>query len=75
MIFKKVTVKISPNQIFTIFVLETGARGTHYTFPAGSDNVCLAPSPGATGPRVPAASSVNAHHLPHATHVATHDPP
>jgi len=52
-----------------------GARGTHYTFPTGSDNVCLAPPPGATRPRVPAASSVNAHHLPHATHVATHDPP
>jgi len=52
-----------------------GARGTHYTFPAGSDNVCLAPSPGATRPRVLAASSVNAHHLPHATQVATHDPP
>ena len=42
---------------------------------AGSDNVCLAPSLGATRPRVPAASSVNAHHLPHATKVATHDPP
>ena len=40
-----------------------GARGTHYTFPAGSDDVCLAPSPGATRPRVPAVSSVNAHHL------------
>jgi len=52
-----------------------GARGTHYTFPAGSDNVCLAPSPGAKRPRVPAASSVNAHHLPHATQVATYDPP
>jgi len=51
-----------------------GARGTHYMFPAGSDNVCLAPPPGATHPRVPAASSVNAHHLPHATQVATHDP-
>ena len=51
-----------------------GARGTHNTFPAGSDNVCLAPLPGATRPRVPAASSVNAHHLPHATQVATHDP-
>jgi len=53
----------------------TGTRGTHYTFPAGSDNVCLAPSPGTTRPRVPAASSVNAHHLPHAIQVATHDPP
>jgi len=42
-----------------------GARGTHYTFPAGSDNVCLAPSPGATRPGVPSASSVAAHHLPH----------
>jgi len=52
-----------------------GAKGTYYTFPAGSDNVCLAPSPGATRPRVPAASSVNAYHLPHATQVATHDPP
>ena len=52
-----------------------GARGTHYTFSAGFDNVCLAPSPGATRPRVPAASSVNAHHLPHAKQVATHDPP
>ena len=49
------------------------ARGTHYTFPAGSDNVCLAPL-GATRPRVPAASSVNVHHLSHATHLATHDP-
>jgi len=47
-----------------------GARGTHYTFPVDSDKVCLAPSPGAT-----AASSVNAHHLPHATQVATQDPP
>jgi len=52
-----------------------GARGTHYTFPAGSDNVCLAPPPGSTRPRVPAAKSVNAHHLTHATQVATHDPP
>jgi len=52
-----------------------GARGTHYTLPAGFDNVCLAPSPGASRPRVPAASSVNAHHLPHATQVATHNPP
>ena len=49
--------------------------GLHNAFPAGSDNVCLAPSPGATRPRVLAASSVNAHHLPHATQVATHDPP
>ena len=52
-----------------------GAKGTHYTFPAGSDNVCLAPSLGTTRPRVPAASSVNAHHSPHATQVAAHDPP
>jgi len=52
-----------------------GAKGTHYTFPAGSDNVCLAPSLGTTRPRVPAVSSVNTHHLPHATQVATHDPP
>ena len=51
-----------------------GARGTHHKFPAGSYNVCLAPPPGATRPRVPAASSVNAHHLPHATHLAKHDP-
>jgi len=51
-----------------------GARGTQHTFPAGSDNVCLTPPPGATRPRVPAASSVNAHHLPHATHLATQDP-
>ena len=29
-----------------------GARGTHYTFPAGSDNVYLGPSLGATRPRV-----------------------
>jgi len=52
-----------------------GARGTHYTFPAGSDNVCLALPPGATRPSVPAASSIVAHCLPHATQVATHDPP
>ena len=48
-----------------------GARGTHHAFPAGSDNVCLAPPPGTTRSRVPAASSVNAHHLPHATHDTT----
>jgi len=51
-----------------------GARGIHHTFPAGSDNVCLAPPLGATRPRVPAASSVNAHHLSHASHLAKHDP-
>ena len=51
-----------------------GARGTRYTFPAGSDNACLAPPPGAKRQGVPATSSVNAHHLPHATHLATHEP-
>ena len=49
-----------------------GARGTHHTFQAGSDNVCLAPTPGATRPRLPAASSVNANHLPHAPHRRPH---
>ena len=49
-----------------------GARGTHHTFPAGSDNFCLSPPPGATRPRVPAASSDNAHHLPHATQLSLH---
>jgi len=53
----------------------TGRKGTYCTFPAGSDNICLAPTPGATRPRVPAASSVISGHLPHATHLATHDPP
>ena len=51
-----------------------GARGTHHTFPAGSDNVCLAPTLGATRPRMPTASSVHARHLPHATQAATHNP-
>jgi len=47
-----------------------GAKGTHYSFPAGSD-ICLAPLLGTTRPSVPAVSSLCS---PHATHLATHDP-
>jgi len=44
---------------------QRGEKGTHYTFPVDSDNVCLAPTQGATRPRVPTARSARAHHLPH----------
>ena len=51
------------------------AKGTHYKFPAGSNNVCLAPALGTTCPRVPAVSSVNAHHLPHRLPHTIHSAP